>query len=219
MNYSRCWTIMTFTISALLAMASNLFSLSYSALGAEPFQLETNENNYQQNNNSSYPTPQKLSPNTGSNVSRASLNSSINSNTFQLGTQKTVVLPPSFLGVWNVIGQRVKVEALPEYQSNAENAFALNTNNTWQFSGNPANGYLMSSNTGIRTQLTVDKVQGNTAFIRYQHPIKNTMAQEAVVISLQGNNDRFTGLERISIVKQGQTPRAEVTYQLSGFRQ
>ncbi|HMP51824.1 MAG TPA: hypothetical protein PKD05_09740, partial [Candidatus Melainabacteria bacterium] len=66
--------------------------------------------------------------------------------------------------------------------------------------------------------LFVNKVQGNTAFIRYGHPIKNTMAQEAIVMELSPDGKRFKGLERITIVKQGEPPRAKVTYQLVGQR-
>jgi hypothetical protein len=73
------------------------------------------------------------------------------------------------------------------------------------------------SNGDMSTPIFVDKVQGGTAFIRYQHPIKNTMAQEAIVLSLDQNGAVFNGLERISINKEGQT-RAKVTYQLNGSR-
>jgi len=128
-------------------------------------------------------------------------------------------LPQGFLGRWNVMGQRSKVEAItPEFQANAEQAFALNTNNQWNINGNPGN-YTMS-NGQMSTQIWVDKVEGGTAFIRYQHQIKNTMAQEAIVMSLTANGLQFNGLERISIVKEGvPQPRCKVTYQLSGQRQ
>ncbi|MGH9554162.1 MAG: hypothetical protein ACRD3W_32590, partial [Terriglobales bacterium] len=63
-------------------------------------------------------------------------------------------------------------------------------------------------------------VEGGTAFIRYQHPISKTMAQEAIVMSLVPGGIQFNGLERISIVKEGMAqPRAKVTYQLMGSRQ
>ncbi len=134
-------------------------------------------------------------------------------------TVQKVALPPAFLGVWNVSGQRVKVEALPEFQQGAEQAFAMNNNQIWEIAGDPANGYVLGSNTGIRTALVVDKVQGATAFIRYQHQVKNTMAQEAIVLQLQPGGVQFQGLERIMIVKPNQPPRAKVTYQLVGVRQ
>jgi len=134
-------------------------------------------------------------------------------------TIERVVLPPAFLGVWNVAGQRVKVEALPAFQQGAEAAFAMNNNQIWEIAGDPANGYMLGSNTGIRTPLVVDKVQGATAFIRYQHQVKNTMAQEAIVLQLAPGGAQFQGLERIMIVKPNEPPRAKVTYQLSGVRQ
>ncbi len=133
------------------------------------------------------------------------------------GVQQRVVLPASFLGAWNVQGQRTKVEALPEFQAGAEAVFAPNTSNVWNIGGDPNSGYSMSNDQGVSTQLVVDKVEGNTAFIRYQHPIKNTVAGEAIVMSLVPGGAQFNGLERVSISKQGQV-RAKVTYQLVGRR-
>jgi hypothetical protein len=128
-----------------------------------------------------------------------------------------VVLPQGFMGAWRVQGQRSKVEAMPEFQSGAEQAFQLNTNNTWNINGQP--GSYSMSNGEMSTPLWVDKVEGGTAFIRYQHPVGKTMAQEAIVLSLVGGGGQFNGLERISIVKEGiPTPRAKVTYQLAGAR-
>jgi len=72
----------------------------------------------------------------------------------------------------------------------------------------------------VSTTLTIYKVMNNQAFIRYQHPIGKTMAQEAIVMELQNGGASFQGLERISIIKDGQQPpRAKVTYQLYGQRQ
>lgn len=137
----------------------------------------------------------------------------------QMHIQQQVVLPQGFMGAWHVQGQRSKVEAaVPEFQNDAERAFQLNTNNVWNINGSPGN-YSMS-NGEMSTQLWVDKVEGGTAFIRYQHPIRNTMIQEAIVLSLVPGGVQFSGLERISVVKEGQPqPRAKVTYQLSGQRQ
>lgn len=137
----------------------------------------------------------------------------------QMGIQR-VVLPPQFMGLWNVQGARVKVEALPEFQAGAERAFTMNNSQMWEISGDVNVGYSMGSSTGIKTPMTVDKVQGSTAFIRYQHPVGNTMAQEAIVMTLVPGGAQFNGLERVSIVKEGLAqPRARVTYQLVGTRQ
>ena len=138
----------------------------------------------------------------------------------QAGVTK-VVLPPGFMGSWLVKGQRTKVEAMtPEFQQQAEAAFQMTTSNVWNISGNPKAGYTLGSDSGINTQLWVDKVEGGAAFIRYQHPIKNTMAQEAVVMTLGNGGATFEGLERVSIVKQGvPQPRVKVQYQLFGQRQ
>jgi len=134
-------------------------------------------------------------------------------------TVQKVVLPPDFMGVWNVQGQRSKVEAQPEFQAGAEQAFATSTSNIWEISGDANSGYNMGSNTGIKSPMIVDKVQGGTAFIRYQHPVGKTMAQEAIVMTLAPGGAQFNGLERITIVKPNQPPRARVTYQLFGRRQ
>jgi hypothetical protein len=137
----------------------------------------------------------------------------------QMQVQQQQTLPQGFLGRWNVQGQRTKVEAItPEFQSNAEAAFQMNTNDVWNINGNPGN-YTMSNSQGVSTQIMVDKVEGGTAFIRYPHRIRNTMAQEAIVMSLTANGLQFNGLERISIVKEGlPQPRAKVTYSLMGSR-
>jgi hypothetical protein len=134
----------------------------------------------------------------------------------QMRIQQQVVLPQGFMGSWKVQGQRSKVEALPEFQSTAESAFQLNTNNTWNINGQP--GSYSMNNGEMNTPLWVDKVEGGTAFIRYQHPVGKTMAQEAIVLSLVPGGVQFNGLERISIVKEGSPPRAKVTYQLAGSR-
>jgi beta-glucanase (GH16 family) len=121
------------------------------------------------------------------------------------------------MGSWRVQGQRSKVEAMPEFQAGAEQAFSLNTNNTWNIGGQP--GSYSMSNGEMSTPLWVDKVEGGTAFIRYQHQVGKTMAQEAIVLSLIPGGAQFNGLERISIVKEGMAqPRAKVTYQLNGSR-
>ncbi|MBS1953062.1 MAG: hypothetical protein JST89_02690 [Cyanobacteria bacterium SZAS-4] len=166
------------------------------------------------------PTPPKTKP----------LNASIHENVpiqrppMQMGIQQrvqppiqggVVALPQGFMGAWRVQGQRQKVEAMPEFQAGAEQAFSLNTNNTWNINGQP--GSYSMSNGDMSTPLWVDKVEGGTAFIRYQHPVGKTMAQEAIVLSLVPGGALFNGLERISIVKEG-TQRAKVTYQLNGAR-
>lgn len=137
----------------------------------------------------------------------------------QLKVEQPGVLPPAFLGAWQVMGLRSAVEAQPAYQAGIDNIFTGQNAQIWNIRGNPGSGYVLSSDTGAQTQLYIDKVAGNTAFIRYQHPIRNTMAQEAIVMQLSADGRAFQGLERISIVKQGEPqPRAKVTYQLNGRR-
>ena len=129
------------------------------------------------------------------------------------------VLPPQFLGRWQVLGNRSAVEAQPQYQAGMDNIFSMTTSNVWNIQGSPEQGYMLSTDTGVSTPLMV-QTQGNTAILRYQHPIRNTMAQEALVMQLGPNGAQFDGLERISIVKQGEPqPRAKVTYKLVGHRQ
>ncbi len=130
------------------------------------------------------------------------------------------VLPGEFLGVWRVIGTRQGIDALPQYQAGIQNIFSASTSNTWNIGGSPQGGYSLSNDMGVSTQLAVDKVQGTTAFLRYQHKINNTVAQEAIVMQLAPGGATFQGLERISIVKPGEAqPRCKVTYQLNGQRQ
>jgi hypothetical protein len=77
----------------------------------------------------------------------------------------------------------------------------------------------MSADTGVN-QVQVGQCTANTAFIRYQHQVKNTMAREAVVLQISPDGRAFQGMQRISIVKPGESaPRATVTYSLMGQRQ
>jgi hypothetical protein len=131
-------------------------------------------------------------------------------------------LPVGFLGTWQVSGSRTTVDAPPEFAEGAQRAFAPSTADTWTISGNPQAGYQIGSSTGAGFQVYVDKVGPGTAFIRYQHPVGNTMAQEAVVLQLGQGGATFSGLERVAIIKQvqGQPPitRCKVKYGLNGRR-
>ncbi len=202
-----------------------VFTSAVSIGQADPLQGGVTEKGYTappMQSGTSYPAPQMMqqAPMQGSAFSNAPLSgSAVERPPIQAGVTRSVALPAGFLGAWLVKGQRTKVESQPEFQAAAESAFAVNTSNVWNISGNPQSGYTLGSDSGINTQLYVDKVQGGTAFLRYQHPVNNTMAQEAVVMSLQNGGARFEGLERVSIVKQGQPPRAKVQYNLTGQRQ
>ncbi len=210
----RCLVAVTILAPALTTMV----------MAAEPFKLGVQEKGYLQqqplDGSASYPAPQMIpqTPTAGTSAPLRGGATAAPPRPLQAGV--SVQLPPQFLGAWLVRGQRVKVEAQPEFQAGAEQAFQVGTSNVWQISGSPSSGYTMGSDTGIKTQLVVDKVQDNTAFIRYQHAIGKTMAQEAIVMSLQPGGAQFNGLERVSIVKEGLAqPRARVTYQLTGTRQ
>jgi hypothetical protein len=130
-----------------------------------------------------------------------------------------VALPPAFMGAWLVQGQRTKIEAVsPIFQQGAEQGFAPTTRNMWNINGNPQQGYTMSNDQGVQTQLKIVKVAGQQAVIFYQHQIGKAMAQEQIIMQLQNGGASFSGLERIAIVKDGQK-RATVSYGLSGQRQ
>lgn len=219
------------SLSAIVPVATLLCAqlASTTAAAADPFKLGVEQKERMQNSDSlggyaDYPAPQMIqqqpAPDSRPPVN---LNGRLNDQApkrppIQLQAQK-VALPPSFMGAWLVSGQRVKVEAMPEFQAGAEQAFGMMTQNTWNISGSPQAGYQMSNDIGVSTSIVVDRVEGNTAFIRYQHPVKNTMAQEAIVMSLVPGGAQFNGLERISIVKEGMPqPRAKVTYKLVGRR-
>jgi hypothetical protein len=190
---------------------------------ADPFKLEVQEQGYIQQQQA-YPAPQMVNPpmQGGTSLNRQGQQGEMDAapqSRSMSGSARQVALPNDFLGAWAVSGQRTKVEAQPEFAAAANQAFAPATNDTWQIRGNAASGYSLSSSTGASMPLIVDKVEGQTAFIRYQHPIGKTMAQEAVVMQLVSGNIQFNGLERISIVKQGMPePRARVTYKLVGRR-
>ncbi len=198
----------------------------------QPYQLGVQEN-VQGGGQSSYPSPQMMSipatPAAPAKKAKKVLPAYATQNnmsaavpapeTFSAGVTQ-VTLPPAFMGVWQVHGQRTTVEAMPEFQASAQQAFSMSNDQLWNIAGSASGGYTLGSNTGISTALIVDKVQGNSAYVRYQHPVGNTMAQEAIVMSLRPGGAQFDGLERISIVKQGLSqPRAKVQYQLMGTRQ
>ena len=127
-------------------------------------------------------------------------------------------LPPEFLGRWTVLGRRSAVTAEPQYQSGMSSIFAGNTNNVWIISGSADAGYLLGSDSGVKQPLLVERT-GSKAILRYQHPMNKTMVQEAVVMELQPGGAQFHGLERITVVKQGEPkPRATVTYELVGSK-
>lgn len=128
------------------------------------------------------------------------------------------VLPQQFLGRWQVMGSRSNVQARPEYQSGIENIFTATNSQTWNIVGG-GGGYSMSSDSGV-SAVQVGNCTASIAYIRYAHPIKNTVAQEAIVLQLSADGRSFQGKQRISIVKQGEgAPRAQVTYNLMGYRQ
>lgn len=130
---------------------------------------------------------------------------------------KEDALPPQFLGRWSVSGQRSSMDGQPQYQSALGGIFAATTQNTWNVTGSPEEGYLLTTDSGVSTPISVHMENSQTAVLQYKHPIKNTLALEAVVLQLGAGGNSFSGLERISIVKPGEpAPRAKVTYQLSG---
>ena len=130
---------------------------------------------------------------------------------------KEDVLPPQFLGRWSVSGQRSSMEGQPQYQSALGGIFAATTSNTWNVTGDPEQGYLLTTDSGVSTPLSVHMENSQTAVLQYKHPINKTLALEAVVLQLNPGGTSFSGLERISIVKPGEpAPRAKVTYKLFG---
>jgi hypothetical protein len=189
-------------------------------LGVEQKEVMPGQNPYE--GQAEYPVPQAIQPYQGGIRDQAPIQGGTGMQggrpPMEAGIQRSIPLPPQFLGTWLVKGQRQGFEAQPQFQAAIPQIFAGSTKNVWTISGNPSQGYAFSNEEGARSPLFVNKVQGNTAFIRYGHPIKNTMAQEAIVMELSPDGKRFKGLERITIVKQGEPPRAKVTYQLVGQR-
>lgn len=128
------------------------------------------------------------------------------------------VLPTQFMGNWLVLGSRQNIEARPEYQNGVGNIFTSSNSQTWNIVGGPG-GYQMGSSSGVQ-QVQIGQCNNTTAFIRYAHPVGNTVAQEAIVMQLSPDGQTFQGMQRITIKKQGEpTPRAQVTYSLMGRRQ
>lgn len=227
---------------AALSLSGLISPLETQAQQSEPFKLEAETKDFLQQPTPSYPSypsyptyPQKpqMQPQTPRAATppppRRPIQASVQQNQqnqqnqqrpLQASVVAPGVLPNEFLGVWQVAGNRQSVDAQPQYQQGINGIFSQNTGNIWQIQGSPQQGYTLTTDTGVSTQLVVDKVQGGTAYLRYQHQIRNTVAQEAIVMMLGSGGAQFSGLERISIVKQGEPqPRAKVTYQLAGRRQ
>jgi hypothetical protein len=155
-----------------------------------------------------------------SNQGRAQADSAPPQHVIQGGVSK-VALPPGFMGSWLVKGDRTKVEAAsPANQAGFERSFSPNTTNVWTIKGSAHSGYTIGSDSGTEFPLYVEKLAGGAAFVRYQHPVYSTNAQEAIVMTLGNGGTTFEGLERVSIVKQGEPqPRCKVQYHLIGQRQ
>lgn len=212
-------------LASLLAMAAIAIP---AAISAEPFQLGVEQKQTIDNGPppvGNYPAPQMMQPAyqpMPQQPQRQPMRTGVQDQSRQplrMNVQKSVALPPAFMGRWLVLGQRSQVTAInPEYQQNAEAGFGMSTRNVWNISGNPQQGYTMSNDQGVQTQLTIIKVAADTATIFYQHPISKVMAQEKIIMQLQNGGANFGGLEAIDIVKEGQK-RAQVKYQLSGQRQ
>ncbi|HEY9774997.1 MAG TPA: hypothetical protein V6C81_14630 [Planktothrix sp.] len=219
--------------AALIALAGGTLAwqiVTPLAAGADPFKLDATTNQYNpgaSSGNYSYPAPQMVQQAPMSATVRSSPPINLNaqqsyqpppSRPIQLNATKTQVLPKGYMGSWRVLGQRSKVEAKPEFEQTAQTAFAMTTNNTWTITGSAQGGYTMG-NGEMQCAIMVDKIgPDGTAFIRYQHQVGHTMAQEALILTLTNNGMSFNGLERISIVKENEPPRAKITYQLQGQR-
>lgn len=216
------------------AMSGLLIVAPMAGAQQKPFELGVSETGTgtQQVGGYEYPAPQLVQPQRPMNASiqqnqAPPMRASIQQNQapprrapIQASVQRQVALPPGFLGDWKVHGQRQKVESTPQLQQRFENAYPMTTDDTWRIAGNPGSGYTMSNpGQGVSMPFMVDHVEGGTAYVRYQHQVINVVAQEAVVLSLVPGGIQFNGLERITIVKPGEPPRAKITYQLIGHRQ
>jgi hypothetical protein len=220
-----------FALSVVSLAALAIQVVMPTRVSAEPFKLNAQDSQVIPGQGTyQYPAPVTVTPPMQANVRSNTFSSGTQQNytppapppprkPIQLHTQQIVSLPPGYLGVWQVNGMRQNIEtANPDFAATAQTAFAPQTSNTWEISGSP--GAYSMGNGSINTPFIVDRIgPDGTAFIRYQHPVGKTMAQEAIVLTLTNGGRSFNGLERISIVKEGEPPRAKVTYQLNGMRQ
>ncbi|HEY9789540.1 MAG TPA: hypothetical protein V6D22_04010 [Candidatus Obscuribacterales bacterium] len=224
-----------YSLAAIVALLSLMPAATAQDNGQQtkPFQLGVQDNQYSSGPAyPDYPAPQMIQPQPAPVAKPHKLSVQHNA-PMQTGIQQTQqrppmqaaaqalppgVLPNQFLGNWLVLGQRAKVEARPEFQAGIDNIFTMSNSQTWNIVGQPGR-YQMSSDTGV-SQVQVGNCTTSTAFIRYGHPIKNTVAREAIVLQISPDGRQFQGMQRISIMKQGEPgPRATVTYNLMGQRQ
>ena len=221
------WLLIFLSLSVSAACAQDTQSQAGESKQVKPFKLEVEQKDFfNPPPPANYVTPQMMPG--MPNYAPAPVNQPLNAGIQQQGpppqqqmqqqTPQMGYLPPQFLGRWQVMGSRAKVEAQPQFQAGMDSIFSMNTQNVWNIQGNAQQGYMLNNDQGVSTSLLVQST-GDTAILRYQHPIKNTVAQEAVVMQLLPGGASFNGIERISIVKQGEGVRAKVEYNLLGRRQ
>ena len=208
-----------------MAMGFVLASFLTPPAQAEPFKLGAErketisdpEGQYQYPAPAAYPTQEYQ----GGAQQQAPIRANISTSKrppLKLEARKT--LPPGLMGKWLVRGQLQSREgSQPQYQEAVPRIFRTNTQNVWTLKGNPKKGYFFSNEEGAKSPLFVEKATGNTAFIRYGHPVGNCVAQEAVVMQLSPDGMEFKGLEKITIGKKGENWRMRAKYQLVGVRQ
>lgn len=215
-------------LSTILSCVSSV--VLQSKANAEPFKLGVEQKNVipGQNLKEQYPMPVALPDpyQTGGVQKQAPMRARIQKKAppkrkpIKARIGKSVPLPPGLMGRWLVRGKLQEAQgSKPQYREALRRIFRPNTQNVWTLSGNPQKGYYFSNAKGAKSALFVNKVQGNTAFIRYGHPIGKCVAQEAVVMQLSPNGMEFKGLERVTIVKKGEQWRFKAKYQLVGVRQ
>lgn len=222
---SRALILAGFGLAAILTVSTTNEAFAQSKpfeLGVEQKQMIPGDPSFQ--GQSQYPAPQAL-PNpyeSGGVRQNAPIQGGLQARPPQQlkGGARGAALPRGFLGTWKVKGRLENSQgSQPKYREALPRVFGANTNNLWTLSGNPKSGYFFSNKMGAKSALYVNKVQGNTAFIRYGHPVGNCTAQEAIVMQLSPNGMQFKGLEQIKIVKKGEPWRFKAKYQLVGVRQ
>jgi len=99
-------------------------------------------------------------------------------------------LSERFLGRWDVEGKRIAVEALPQFQSHAEQAFAVTTFMYWEF--RPFDPK--------KTKVATACMSGNKLMINRSRPIRRTVADELIELELPLSGS-FSATQQVTITE------------------
>jgi hypothetical protein len=130
---------------------------------------------------------------------------------------RAVELPSMFLKTWYIKCTKQKFDVQPQFEADCKGLPYLGGDTVWTITPDQnSNQYKIFSDADYSVELWVDKVQGQTAFLRFKQVIDAFLIQEAVVMTVSTDGRQFNGLRRLTVCKGNSVPMAKAHYQLSG---